>query len=158
MHALSLYPFFLICCSLSIPISIPISEHKSILPLGHKHRSIAPIRQDSSKHRSTNTDLPSSDPQASIRSDQIRSDQDLPSSDPQAPIVPISTDLSLCCLSIWVCLCVGVFVYFCVFFFWAIVSLCGCVCVHLRKKKKMRRGEVTRRKEREKKERVKLIK
>ena len=129
--SLSFYPFFLICCSLSIPISIPISEHKSILPLGHKHRSIAPIRQDSSKHRSTNTDLPSSDPQASIRSDQIRSDQDLPSSDPQAPIVPISTDLSLCCLSIWVCLCVGVFVYFCVFFFFFLsncISMWMCLC------------------------------
>ena len=33
-------------------------------------------------------------------------------------------------LSVWMCLCVDVFV-------------CGCVCVHLRKKEKMRTGEVT---------------
>ena len=36
--------------------------------------------------------------------------------------------------------------------------MCGCVCVHLRKKKKMRRGEVTefieRGEEREEKERM----
>ena len=35
--SLSLYPFFRICCFLSLPISIPISEHRSPLPLGLIH-------------------------------------------------------------------------------------------------------------------------
>ena len=42
----------------------------------------------------------------------------------------------------WVCLCIFFFffeqVYFCVDVF-----VCGCICVHLSKRKKMRRGEVT---------------
>ena len=57
----------------------------------------------------------------------------------QAPIVPISTDLSLCCLSIWVCLCVGVFMYLCVFFFFlskciSNLSVWMCLCVFEEKK------------------------
>ena len=52
----------------------------------------------------------------------------------QASIVPISTNLSICCLSAWVCLCIGVFVYLCVFFFFflasvSLICLCGCVYV-----------------------------
>ena len=183
MHALSLYPFFLICCSLSIPISIPIFEHRSTLLLSLIHTILVTSTDPqlrSGKTRSS-IDLPSSYPQAPIRFDQIRSDRDLPRFDPQASIrfeispAPIrlwlgkththelrsskthelwsfqsSTDLSLCCLSVWVCLCVGVFVYLCFFFFFEQVYLCvdvfvcGCVCVHLRKKKKMRRWEVTK--------------
>ena len=53
-------------------------------------------------------------------------------------------------LFVWVCLCISIFyflffeqVYLCVDFFCVDVFVCGCVCVHLRKKKKMRRGEVT---------------
>ena len=71
----------------------------------------------------------SSDLLASIRQDPYP--RTLIKRDPQAPIVPISTDLSLFCLSIWVCLCVGVFVS--LFFFSKCISvlifLCRCVCV-----------------------------
>ena len=158
MHALSLYPFFLICCSLSIPISIPIFEHRSTLLLSLIHTISVTSTDPQLRSGKTRSSI---HPQASIRSNQIRSDRDLPKFDPQASIrfeispAPIrlwlgkththelrsskthelwlfqsSTDLSLCCLSVWVCLCVGVFVYLCFFFFfWASVSLCGCVCV-----------------------------
>ena len=164
MHALSLYPFFLICCSLSIPISIPIFEHRSTLILSLIH-TISVTSTDpqlrSGKTRSS-IDLPSSYPQAPIRFDQIRSDRDLPKFDPQASIrfeispasirlwlgkththelrsskthelwsFQSSTDLSLCCLSVWVCLCVGVFVYLCFFFFFLskCISMWMCLCV-----------------------------
>ena len=69
VRSLSLYPFFLICCSLSLPISIPIFE--STLPLGLIHTISV-----------TSIDLPSSNPQAPIslapihkhQSDPTRSD------------------------------------------------------------------------------------
>ena len=87
--SLSLYPFFLICCSLYTHLSTSISIFESTLPfglnphhLGHNFRSTAPIRQAPislapihqhqstaliHKHRSlqlqsTSTDLPSSNP------------------------------------------------------------------------------------------------
>ena len=121
--------------------------------LGHKHRSTAPIMQDPIKHRSTSTDLPSSYPQASIRSNQIRSDRDLPNSDQVRPI-PTSSDRSSWApikhwsvsllfvrLGLFVCGCVCISL--CFFFFWSkcisvLICMCECVCVHLRKKKKMR--------------------
>ena len=156
MHALSLslslYPFFLICCSLSIPISLPISEHRSTLPLSLIHTISVTSTDPQLRSGKTRSSI---NPQAPIslalihkhRLDPTRSDlteislapikQD---PYPRAPIVPVkhwsSTDLSLCYLSVWVCLYVGVFVYLCVFFFFfeqvyicIDLSMWMCVCV-----------------------------
>ena len=59
----------------------------------------------------------------------------------------------------WVCLYISVCFFFLELVYLCVdVFVCGCFCVHLRKKKKMRRGEVIEfvehGEEREKKERI----
>ena len=140
MRSLSL-PIFLICCSLSIPISlpisIPISEHKSTLPSSIKHQSShvlflaklsnidqtnqAPIKlsntdqlsdQTRSSTNQAQSDLPGFDQARPSSFDQARPTSSDRSS--QAPIVPQAPICLFVGLSMWVCLCVGVFVYLCV--------------------------------------------
>ena len=126
-HNPSLYPFLnqlslsvytdpQLLSSLAPIISIPISLSESIFWIISTPIFLAPIHS----FDQASTDLPSFDPQAPIRSDQIRFDRDLPSSDPRAPIVPVK--------------CISMFSFFSFFHFWASESLCwfvyGCVWVN----------------------------
>ena len=106
--------------SISIPsslapiISIPIFLSESIFRITSIPISLTPIHNSDQ----ASTDLPSSDPQAPIRSDQIRFDRDLPSSDPRAPIVPVK------CISVF-----SFFSFFSLLSKWISMLICLWMCL-----------------------------